>query len=163
MEFDPKTEIAVGAFVLLGLLGVGYLSVSIGGVALFPPESIALKARFASIGALKPGASVRLAGVKVGDVQSIGLKDYAAEVVLRVREDVVLPDDSFALIRTEGLLGESFVLLRPGGSGDDLKDGDRIAETESAVDLIDLVVKYALDSGANGAPADPDPLGDPLE
>ncbi|MEM6531048.1 MAG: outer membrane lipid asymmetry maintenance protein MlaD [Myxococcota bacterium] len=163
MEFDVKTEVAVGVFVLLGLLGIGYLSVSIGGIDLFPANTITLQARFASIGALKPGASVRLAGVKVGSVRSIGLENYAAEVTLDVDEDLPLPDDSFALIRTEGLLGESYVLLRPGGSPDDLVDGGRISETESAVDLIDLVVKYALDSGSEDAPPTDDPLGDPLE
>lgn len=160
MEFNPKTELAVGVFVLLGLLGIGYLSVSIGGVELFPADSIRLKARFASIGALKPNASVRLAGVKIGSVASINLENYAAEVELDVRQNVPLPADSFALIRTEGLLGESFVLIRPGGSPDDLADGDRIAETESAVDLIDLVVKYALDSGGDDAPAEP--IDDPF-
>lgn len=161
MDFSARTELAVGIFVVLGLLGIGYLSVSIGGVQLLPGDTIRLKARFASIGALKPGASVRMAGVKMGSVASIRLENYAAEVELDVDESVPLPDDSFALIRTEGLLGESFVLIRPGGSPDDLADGDRIAETESAVDLIDLVVKYALESGDDEPESDP--LGDPLE
>jgi hypothetical protein len=58
-----------------------------------------------------------------------------------------LPSDTIASIRTEGLLGESYVLLRPGGAEDDLAAGDRIAQTEPAIDLIDLIVKYALESG----------------
>ncbi len=161
MDHNPRTELAVGVFVLIGLLGIGYLSVSIGGVELFPEETITVRARFASIGALKPNASVRLAGVKIGWVSDITLENYAAEVDFQVRKSVALPDDSFALIRTEGLLGESYVLIRPGGSPDDLADGDRIAETESAVDLIDLVVKYALDSGSEEAPPADDPLALP--
>lgn len=165
MSEHTRTELAVGAFVIVGLAGLAYLSVSIGGLELLPQDRIAVKARFASVGDLKAGAAVKIAGVKVGSVGRIQLESYAAEAELLVRSDVALPEDTIASIRTEGLLGESYVLLRPGGSEEDLADGGRIGQTEPAIDLIDLLVKYALESGessgdseAGGGDALPDPF-----
>ena len=140
-----RSEIAAGIFVLLGVAAIAYLSISIGGAELFRGDTIEVSARFASVGDLKPDAPVKIAGVKIGRVKKIRLADYSAEVELETTHDVALPSDTIASIRTEGLLGESYVLLRPGGSETDLASGDRIAQTESAVDLIDLVVKYALE------------------
>ncbi|MBK8014978.1 MAG: outer membrane lipid asymmetry maintenance protein MlaD [Deltaproteobacteria bacterium] len=140
-----RTEVAVGAFVMAGVAALAYLSASIGGMKLFFNDSTEIKARFASVGALKEGASVKIAGVRVGQVKQIVLDDYAADTRLQVDPRVALPSDTIASIRTEGLLGESYVLLRPGGSEKDLAPGDRIGQTEPAIDLIDLVVKYALE------------------
>jgi len=147
MSEHTRTELAVGLFVVLGLAGLAYLSVSIGGVELFQRDRIEIGARFASVGDLKKGAAVKMAGVKIGSVDRIWLEDYAAETELLVDRTVPLPDDTIASIRTEGLLGESYVLLRPGGAEEELEDGDRIGQTEPAIDLIDLLVKYALESG----------------
>jgi phospholipid/cholesterol/gamma-HCH transport system substrate-binding protein len=140
-----KSEIAAGLFVLLGLVAIAYLSISIGGLELFHRDMVEVSARFASVGDLKPDAPVKIAGVKVGRVKAIALADYSADVEIEVKREISLPTDTIASIRTEGLLGESYVLLRPGGSETDLSSGGRIAQTESAVDLIDLVVKYALE------------------
>ena len=141
-----RSEIAAGLFVIAGTAALAYLSISIGGVELLQRDTVRVSARFASIGDLKVDGPVKIAGVKVGRVESIRLADYAAEVELSVQRDVPLPSDTIASIRTEGLLGESYVLLRPGGADSDLASGDRIVQTEPAVDLIDLVVKYALES-----------------
>ncbi|HJL41236.1 MAG TPA: outer membrane lipid asymmetry maintenance protein MlaD [Myxococcales bacterium LLY-WYZ-16_1] len=167
MNLHTRTEIAVGTFVLVGLAGLAYLSVSIGGLE-WGLDRMPLEARFASVGDLKAGAAVKLAGVKVGTVDRVGLDDYAALVHLRVDRDVALPEDTIASIRTEGLLGESYVLLRPGGAEANLEPGDRLAQTEPAIDLIDLLVDYALsgggsegaDSGGSDAATPPDPFGD---
>jgi len=150
MSDHSRAELAVGAFVVVGLAGLAYLSVSIGGLELFENDRIQVGARFASIGDLKTGAVVKVAGVKVGRVQAIRLEDYAAETKLAIDANLVLPSDTIASIRTEGLLGESYVLLRPGGAEDNLEDGSRIGQTEPAIDLIDLLVKYALDSAEGG-------------
>ena len=147
MSDYSRNELAVGVFVIIGVAAIGYLSASIGGVEFFPGPKTRVTARFASIGDLKSGASVRLAGVQIGEVDAIRLVDYGAEVDLSVDLEVALPTDTIASIRTSGLLGESFILLRPGGSEKNLKSGDRVAQTEPAIDLIDLFVKYALESG----------------
>lgn len=161
MQEYTKNEIAVGLFLIAGVAGLGFLSVSVAGLDLLPGENTHVEARFASVGGLKSGAVVKIAGVPVGSVTSIELKDYAAEVKLAVRQDVLLPADTIASIRTEGLLGETYVLLRPGGSEKNLEEGSRIAQTEPAIDLIDLVVKYALSSSDDDDDkAADDPLGD---
>ena len=162
-EYTP-TEFAVGIFVLVGLLALAYLSVSIGGLEL-GVQRIPVMARFASVGDLKEGAAVKIAGVKVGKVDSVRLENYAAEVQLAVDAELAIPSDTIASIRTEGLLGESYVLLRPGGAETDLEAGDRIPQTEPALDLIDLLVKYALSGGegdSEGDAAAEDPFGSPF-
>lgn len=147
MSEYTRNEIAVGVFVILGVASIGYLSASIGGVEFFPGPKTRVTARFAAIGDLKEGASVRLAGVRIGEVEQIRLVDYAADVDLAIDSTVDIPADTIASIRTSGLLGESFILLRPGGSERNLQTGDKVAQTEPAIDLIDLFVKYALDQG----------------
>ncbi len=160
-ESYTPTEVAIGVFVILGVAALGFLSVSLAGLDLLPSDAIQLQARFASVGELKKGAAVKMAGVKVGSVSDIILKDYAAEASLSVDPQLELPTDTIASIRTAGLLGESFVLLRPGGAPKNLKSGDRLAQTEPAIDLIDLVVKYALSDKEEDAEEEPekDPLG----
>ncbi len=147
MSEYSRNEIAVGIFVIFGIAAVGYLSASIGGVEFFPGPKTRVTAKFASIGDLKEGASVRVAGVQVGEVERIELNDtFDAVVSLALNAESKMPVDTIASIRTSGLLGESFVLLRPGGADENLQTGDRVQQTEPAVDLIDLFVKYALDS-----------------
>lgn len=162
-----RVEIAVGAFVLLGLAAVGWLSVSLGALDVLPEEKIPIYARFASVGALKEGAPVKLAGVRIGEVEAIALEDYAAEVRMTVRASLELPQDTIASIRTEGLLGEAFISLSPGAAEQNLAAGGRITQTEPAVDLIDLLSRYAFGSvGEDGGAAEdagPSPFGDPLQ
>lgn len=153
MNPNTKTEILVGVFVMLGIAALGYLSISIGGLELFPPARYVLKAQFASVGDLKPGAPVRLAGVKVGQVSDVRLKDYLAETDLTIRRDLVLPQDTIASVRSEGLLGDTYVSLTPGGSLQNLAAGSRIARTEPAIDLSDLLARYAFGGHASSAPA----------
>lgn len=154
MQNYSKVEFAVGGFVLLGAIALGFLAVSISGVDIFPRPWLRVQARFASVGDLKEGAKVKIAGVTVGEVEHIALEDYAAETALKIRKDIALSSDTMASIRTEGLLGESYVLIRPGGDEENLASGGRITETEPAIDLIDMVVKYALEKD-DDAPADP--------
>ncbi|HXK19594.1 MAG TPA: outer membrane lipid asymmetry maintenance protein MlaD [Polyangiaceae bacterium] len=150
---NTKTEILVGAFVMLGIAALGYLSISIGGLQLVKPDSYVLKARFASVGDLKQGAPIRLAGVKVGQVASVKLKDYSAEAELSIGRALVLPKDSVASIRSEGLLGNTYVSLTPGGSLENLHDGGLVSQTEPAINLSNLLARYAF--GQHSAPAEP--------
>jgi phospholipid/cholesterol/gamma-HCH transport system substrate-binding protein len=150
-----KTEILVGAFMMLGIVALGYLSISIGGLQLVAPDRYVLKARFASVGDLKQGAPIRLAGVKVGQVVDVRLKDYLAETELAVSRSVTLPKDTVASIRSEGLLGDTYVSLSPGGSLENLRAGALVTRTEPAIDLSDLLARYAFDKPsqpATGAP-----------
>lgn len=174
MNEYTRTELAVGTFVVLGMAGLAYLSVSIGGASLWPRDRYAISARFATVGDLAAGAVVKLAGVPVGEVSRVTLDDYAARVEMRIDRTLALPADTIASVKTEGLLGEAYVALSPGASTEDLKDGGRITQTEPPLDLFELVEKYAFDSD-NGKAATPtaggnadagaaaSPFPDPLE
>ncbi|HEY7374741.1 MAG TPA: outer membrane lipid asymmetry maintenance protein MlaD [Polyangia bacterium] len=144
-----RSEIIAGAFVLLGLVLLGYLSISIGGVHLSPRHRYQIRARFANVGDLKARAPVKIAGVTVGEVRSIGLADYFAELGLAIDRGVTLPRDTIASITTAGLLGEAYVALSPGAADNDLRDGDVITHTEPALNVADLLARYAFGGGAS--------------
>lgn len=160
-----RTDIYVGSFVLVGVLSLGYLSLSIGGLTLLPAKRHILVARFAEVGSLGPGAPIRMAGVKIGRVESISLENYTAIVRLGVDESVPIPADTIASIKTAGLLGETYISLSPGSSEKDLSAGDRIMQTEPAIDLLDLIQNYAF--GETGIEeheeSSKEPFKDPLE
>lgn len=160
-----RTDIYVGSFVLVGILALGYLSLSIGGLKLLPAKQHILVARFAEVGSLGQGAPIRMAGVTIGRVESISLENYTAMVRLGVDQAVPVPADTIASIRTAGLLGETYISLSPGSSERDLTSGDRIMQTEPAIDLLDLLENYAF--GGTGIEeqegASSEPFKDPLE
>jgi len=139
-------EVAVGIFMLIGMLCVGYLSVRLGEMEWGGDKYYPLLARFQSVSGLIAGAHVELAGVRVGKVDSIALdpKTQAAVVKLNIQKSVVLSDDVIASIKTAGLIGDKYLQLSPGGSDRVLKAGDMITETESAVDLEALISKYVF-------------------
>jgi phospholipid/cholesterol/gamma-HCH transport system substrate-binding protein len=139
-------ELGVGIFVLIGLLCVGYLTIRLGKMELLGNEHYFLDARFSSVAGLKAGAEVVIAGVKVGQVESISLdpEDQVAIVRMQIQEQVVLTDDVIASVKTSGLIGDKYIMLSPGGSDEILKEGDLITETESALDIEELVSKYAF-------------------
>ena len=138
------TNIAVGIFVVLGMLAFAYLSITLGRVSLFTGGGYLVVADFPSVGGLRPGASVEIAGVEVGTVDSIGLADYQARVVLRVNPDVKLQEDAIASIKTKGLIGEKFIRISPGASEREIAPGGRIREVEAPVDLEELISKYVF-------------------
>jgi phospholipid/cholesterol/gamma-HCH transport system substrate-binding protein len=140
---ERRVNLAVGMFVLLGILALGYLSVKLGRVSFLGTTGYLVTADFASTGGLKPGAAVEIAGVEVGRVESIQLgSEYQARVVLRVKRDLKLQDDSIASIKTKGLIGEKFVRISPGGSDKLIPPNGRIREVEAPVDLEELISKY---------------------
>lgn len=100
-----------------------------------------LTARFDQVGGLAPGASVRVAGVKVGTVSAVSLdpKTYLAITRLQMEPSVRLPADSTAKIGTDGLLGAAHVSIAPGGAPEDLKANDEIPNTQGAVDLFGMI------------------------
>jgi phospholipid/cholesterol/gamma-HCH transport system substrate-binding protein len=139
-------ELGVGIFVLIGILCVGYLTVLLGKMELLGDEHYYLNARFISVAGLKKGAQVVIAGVQVGQVTRISLdpEEQVAIVRMKIMKDVVLTDDVIASVKTSGLIGDKYIKLSPGGSDEVLKDGEMIIETESALDIEELVSKYAF-------------------
>jgi phospholipid/cholesterol/gamma-HCH transport system substrate-binding protein len=138
-------DTAVGVFVLVGILCLSYLSIKLGKFELLGGGYYRVNAIFDSVSGLKPGASVEIAGVAVGSVEKIALdakQQGRARVILKMGDQVKLQDDVIASVRTRGIIGDKYILIKPGGSDTPIRAGGTIRETESAVDLEDLLSKY---------------------
>ncbi|MBC8419919.1 MAG: outer membrane lipid asymmetry maintenance protein MlaD [Proteobacteria bacterium] len=141
-KFD--LEFAVGLFMILGILCLGYLSIKLGKMEVLGGEGYEIEAIFSNSGGLKAGSSVVIAGVDVGRVKRIVLDDYQAKVVLNLPLNVKIQEDAIASIKTKGLIGEKYVEITPGGAEELLKPGGRIRDTQSAVDFEELISKYVF-------------------
>lgn len=142
---STKLELTVGIFMLIGILCLGYLSIKLGKMELTGGNNYRVTARFDSVSGLKSGARVELAGVEIGSVERIGLSTASgdqAEVTLKIKDGTKITDDVIASVRTSGIIGDKFIKLKPGGSDQMLKEGSRIRETESAIDIEELVSKF---------------------
>ncbi len=142
-------EFAVGLFLLLGLSAFFYLAVKMGDIGLFARDSYVVTANFISTSGLKEGGFVELAGVRVGKVESITLdpEQYESVVRLSINNGVKLQEDTIASVRTSGIIGDKFIKLTPGGADIYLEEGDVLIETESSLDIEELVSKYIFESG----------------
>lgn len=149
MRATRSLEIGTGLFVILGLAALFFLTTQL------PSSGLKLSfgkapgydvtAEFDNIGDLKVGAPVRMAGVRIGDVTGIGFdnQSYRADVHLRIYPQFSqIPEDSYASIETEGLLGGQYVGLSPGGLSTYLKNGSQILQTQSAIVLENLINKF---------------------
>jgi phospholipid/cholesterol/gamma-HCH transport system substrate-binding protein len=137
--------IAVAAVFLAYSLSVGGVGRKSGGYD--------VTARFGEVGSLAPGATVSVAGVKVGTVTDISLdpKTYLAVAHFNLDGKVKLPSDSSAKITSDGLLGGAHVVIAPGGAADSLKAGSEIENTQGAVDLFGLIGQVLRPQPAAGA------------
>ncbi|MET0382738.1 MAG: outer membrane lipid asymmetry maintenance protein MlaD [Burkholderiaceae bacterium] len=154
-----STETLVGVFVLLGILGLIFLALKTANLGNFSSaRSYQVRARFDNIGGLKKNAPVRSAGVSVGHVVSITLdkNTYQGLVLMDIKEGIDFPVDSSAKILTAGLLGDQYVGIEPGSDDKNLKSGDLIRQTQSAVVLENLIGQLifnkAADAGTSPAP-----------
>ena len=134
-------ETVLGAVVLL-VAGV-FLAFAYSSADLRPVAGYKITARFNAVDGLTVGSDVRVGGVKIGSVvgQSIDLESYQAVVVMSLRPDISLPDDSVASVSSEGLLGGKYIRLDPGGSEKYLTDGGELAETRDIVSLEEMLGK----------------------
>jgi phospholipid/cholesterol/gamma-HCH transport system substrate-binding protein len=141
------SEIGIGATVLLAgaiLLGAVY---SQKGQA--QAKGYNLIASFDRAEGIAIGSNVRLAGINVGRVLDQRLDDaFRAVVTLRIREDVLLPEDTVAAIQTEGLLGSKFIALQPGGDDKNMSPGSQFAYTQGAVMIEELLAKIVDEAKA---------------
>ncbi len=135
------SEIIVGLFVLIGIACLGYLAIKLGKLEVLGDSGYTVYADFPTVAGLKRGDPVEIAGVKVGRVESMGLADDRARLVLRVDDGIKLQEDVIASVRARGLIGDKFVLVSPGASDKIIPPGGRIRETESPPDIPDLIGK----------------------
>ena len=141
-------ETSVGIFVLIGILCVGYLTIKLGKMELLSDNYYSVYADFNSATGLKGGANVEMAGVKIGQIDNIVLLPNIkiARVKLNIDKEITLSVDVIASVKTAGLLGDRYLSLTPGGSDEYIEAGDSIEETESALDIEDLISKYVFSS-----------------
>jgi phospholipid/cholesterol/gamma-HCH transport system substrate-binding protein len=140
---ENLSEVIAGAAVLAAAVGflvyAGQSTGFAGSAASYP-----LTASFRSVDGVTVGTDVRLAGVKVGTVTALNLnpQTFFADATISVRNDVLLPEDSTILVSSEGLLGGNYIELQPGGSLENLGPGDEIEDTQGAVSVISLLMKF---------------------
>ena len=145
---QKRTEFAVGLFILVGILAILYLAIQIGSSRILGSDSMVVEARFSNIGGLNEGSNIMIAGVKVGVVGNIRLdtESLFAMVELKLKNDIIIYDDAIASIKTNGLIGDKYVSLDPGGGGLELEEGEPIVDTESALDVESLISRFAFGS-----------------
>src|ERR1700720_4787842 len=151
MYATRTTQFIVGIFAILGIIALAVLSISLGKVSLFPPPGYTLYARFDNISGLKVGDQVQLAGVQVGKVVDIGIKDNQALVALRINQGVQIDDQAIAAIKTSGIIGDKYVSIQLGPGDHDLADDGVIKQTQSAFVLEDAIAQLINNSGSSGA------------
>jgi phospholipid/cholesterol/gamma-HCH transport system substrate-binding protein len=147
MQSNRTLEIGTGLFVLLGFAALFFLTTQLPNSGLKLSATKAgyhVTANFDNIGDLKVGSPVTMAGVSMGEVESIRFDNKSYQAVVGLRFDPQynqIPDDSFASIQTQGLLGGKYIGLSPGGSDTFLKNGSHIDQTQSAIVLENLINK----------------------
>ena len=141
-KFD--IELAVGLFILAGMLCLGYLSIKLGKMEILGAKGYELSAVFTNSGGLKVGSNIVIAGVEVGRVKDIRLEEYQSRVTMSLPWSLKIQEDAIASIRTKGLVGEKYLEITPGGADKTITPGGKIRETEPAVDLEELLSKYVF-------------------
>ena len=139
-KFD--LELAVGVFMIIGIICLGYLSIKLGKMEVFGDKGYEIQAIFSNSGGLKSGSSVVIAGVEVGRVKRIVLDDYQAKVFINLPLEVRIQEDAIASIKTKGLIGEKYIEITPGGAEEIIGPGGRIRDTQPPVDLEQLISSY---------------------
>lgn len=145
---ENKTEVLVGGAVLAVVAGFLIYAAQITGMG-SRADSYPLTASFRSIEGVSIGTDVRLAGVKIGTVKDIALnaQTYRADATIAIQSGVEIPEDSAITIASEGLLGGNFVEIVPGGSPFMLEAASEIEDTQSAVSLVSLLLKFVSGGG----------------
>jgi phospholipid/cholesterol/gamma-HCH transport system substrate-binding protein len=139
-------ETTVGIFLVFGLLCLGYMTVKLGHVSLLGDNAYSLFARFTSVTGLRVGSPVYMLGIEIGRAQQLTMDqtEQRAVVEMRIKKGITIYDDAIASIKTEGLIGDQYLSIDPGGAGAPLAPGGTITETQPAVDITELIGKYAF-------------------
>ncbi|NCO59902.1 MAG: outer membrane lipid asymmetry maintenance protein MlaD [Deltaproteobacteria bacterium CG_4_8_14_3_um_filter_51_11] len=137
-------EMGVGLFMVIGILCLAYISIRMGKLEIMGGNTYDIKAVFSNSGGIKTGSSVVIAGVDVGRVKEISLSEYQANIVLTIPVEIKIQEDAIASVKTKGLIGEKYIDITPGGSEEILKPGDRLRETQPAIDMEQLISNFVF-------------------
>lgn len=140
---ESLSEVLVGAAVLVVAGGFVAFTANATGFG-NSDDGMVLTASFRSVEGVDIGTDVRLAGVQIGRVSDVVLntQSYRADATLALDSGVPIPNDSSAVVASEGLLGGSFIEIVPGGSLDNFVSGEEIVDTQGAVSLLQLLLTY---------------------
>lgn len=152
-KFDGN--LLVGLVMLVVIVGMAYLSTQRGQVDLFDVWNYTVHAEFPTVGGLRAGAPVELAGVAVGRVDTVALVGSQAQITMSLRNGIPLREDAQAEIKAKGLIGEPYVALSPGRTGEQIPSGGEIRHTKPPVNLVELLPQLFL--GVETANANNDP------
>ena len=144
-------DLWVGIFVTAGVAALFVLALKVGNASsVSVSDGYRVIAEFDNIGGLKVRAPVKSAGVVVGRVDGISLdtRTFRANVALRIDKRYPFPRDSSASILTAGLLGEQYVGMDGGGDEQNLKDGDHLKITQSAIVLEKVIGQFLYGKAA---------------
>jgi len=132
--------------VVIGLLCIGYMTIKLGKIRMFGGDYYTLYAHFSSVSGIRVDSPVEINGIEVGRVEQLNIDQdkQIAMVKLRIGKGIKVYEDAIASIKTSGLIGDKLIKIDPGGGGDILKPGGTITETTSALDIEDLISKYAF-------------------
>ena len=139
-KFD--LELAVGLFIIAGIVCLGYLSIKLGKMEVVGERGYEIYGVFSNVGGLKVGSSIEIAGVNVGRVKRITLENYQANVVLNLPKGLKIQEDAIVSVKTKGLIGEKYIEITPGGSEKIVQPRGRIRETQPAIDMEELISKF---------------------
>jgi phospholipid/cholesterol/gamma-HCH transport system substrate-binding protein len=151
MYATRTTQFIVGIFAILGIVALAVLSISLGKISLFPPPGYTLYASFDNISGLKVGDQVQLAGVQIGKVVDIEIKNNQALIAMRINEGVKIDDEAIAAIKTSGIIGDKYVSIQLGPGDHDLADDGVIKQTQSAFVLEDAIAQLINNSGSSNS------------
>jgi len=146
-------DLWVGVFVVIGIGALLFLALKVANLsAISGGDAYQINAKFGNIGGLKVRAPVKSAGVVVGRVSEIHFDNqtFEAVVTMSINSRFQFPKDTSAKILTSGLLGEQFVGLSAGGDSVNLKNGDALKITQSAVVLENLISQFLYSKAAEG-------------
>jgi len=140
---ENVTEVVVGAVVVAVAAGFLWYAAGVSGFSA-ERDGYDLTAEFRSAEGVTVGTDIRMSGVKVGTVTALRLNSdtFRAEATLTISEGIPVPDDSTAVVSSEGLLGGNFVEIVPGGSFDNYEGGAQILDTQGSISVVQLLLKF---------------------
>jgi len=137
-----KLEFFVGLFIAIGILCLAFLSIRIARNEFTTTGGYEVHAVFSNCTGIRSGSPISIAGVEIGRVKQVTLKDYEANVVLMIQAGVILQKDSIASIKTNGMIGEKYIEITPGADDQPISAGGSFRDTQPAMDLEGLISKY---------------------
>ena len=150
-----RLEFGVGLFLIIGVFCLGYLSLSLGNLNIGKGR-YEVNAVFSTVSGLKTKAQIMMAGVSIGEVKRLQLKDGHAEVTMSINKSVKLEEDSIAGIKTMGIIGDKYISIAPGASDIYIQNGGIIRETQPPLDIESLISRFVFGSMETKKPGDQD-------